>query len=243
MRRDIITMIWKEWTEVLLQGGSRGRYWPFLFILIVGVILPLQAGTIWIDTPAGLILGLWLPLLLVNNLIADSFAGERERHTLETLLASRLSDLAILLGKILASALYAWGMTIIVMLVILVTVNIQSWQGAIRLYTIEVIVGAPILAFISALFSTLVGVHISLRASSVRQAQQTLGLAVMLLVFIPSIGINLIPAEWMESIGQWLMGLNVLQGALTLGIIVFALDLFLFLVARSRFQRSELILD
>ena len=243
MRRDILTIIWKEWTEVLLQGGSRGRYWPFLFVLIVGVILPLQGGTIWVDTPAGLILGIWLPLLLVNNLIADSFAGERERHTLETLLASRLSDLAILLGKILASAIYAWGMTIIVMLVILVTVNVRDWQGIIRLYPIEVILGAPILAFLSALFSTLVGVLISLRASSVRQAQQTLGLAVMLLVFVPSIGINLIPAAWMDNIGRWLMELDVLQGALTLGIVVFALDFFLLLIARKRFQRSELILD
>jgi ABC-2 type transport system permease protein len=243
MRRDIITIIWKEWKEVLLQGGSRGRYWPFLFILIVGIILPSQGGTIWIDTPAGLILSLWMPLLLVNNLIADSFAGERERNTLETLLASRLSDLSILLGKILASAIYAWGMTMIVMLVVLVTVNVQSWQGQIRLYSTDVLLGAPILAFLSALFSTLVGVLISLRASSVRQAQQTLGLAVMLLVFVPSIGINLIPDEWMASIGQWLIGLNVIQGAFTLGIIILALDGFLFLLARSRFQRSELILD
>lgn len=243
MNRDILTIIWKEWTEVLLQGGLRGRYWPLLFVLIVGVILPLQGGTIWVDTPAGLILGIWLPLLLVNNLIADSFAGERERHTLETLLASRLSDLAILLGKILASALYAWGMTIVVMLVILITVNVRSWQGEILLYPIEVLLGSPILAFLSALFSTLVGVLISLRASSVRQAQQTLGLAVMLLVFVPSIGINLIPAAWMNSIGRWLADLNVFQGALTLGIIVLTLDLFLFLLARKRFQRSELILD
>jgi len=243
MMRDITTIIWKEWKEVLLQGGSRGRYWPFLFILVVGVVLPIQGGAIWIDTPAGLILALWLPLLLVNNLIADSFAGERERHTLETLLASRLSDLAILLGKILASALYAWAMTITVMLMILVTVNVQNWQGMIRIYTIEVLLGAPILAFLSALFSTQVGVLISLRAGSVRQAQQTLGLAVMLLIFVPSIGINLIPADWRVSMEQWLMGLDVIQGALTLGIFVLALDWFLFLLARARFQRSELILD
>ncbi|MGD8604318.1 MAG: ABC transporter permease [Anaerolineales bacterium] len=243
MMRDVITIIWKEWKEVLLQGGSRGRYWPFLFVLVVGVILPLQGGNVWVDTPAGLILSAWLPLLLVNNLIADSFAGERERHTLETLLASRLSDKAILMGKILASAIYAWVMTMIVMLVVLITANASGWQGQIRLYPLEVIVGSPILAFLSALFSTLVGVHISLRASSVRQAQQTLGLAVMLLIFVPTFGINLIPIEWRESIGQWLLSLDITQAISALGIVVVALDYFLLLWARSRFKRSELILD
>ena len=243
MSRDILTIIWKEWKEVLLQGGTRGRYWPFLFVLVVGVILPLQGGTAWIDTPAGLILGAWLPLLLVNNLIADSFAGERERHTLETLLASRLSDQAILLGKILAAAVYAWGMTMIVMFVVLITANVSGWQGQIRFYPIEVVLGAPVLGFLSALFSTLVGVHISLRASSVRQAQQTLGLAVMLLIFVPSFGINLIPVEWRESIGQWLLRLDITQAISTLAITIVALDYFLLLWARSRFKRSELILD
>jgi ABC-2 type transport system permease protein len=243
MMRDITTILWKEWNEVLLQGGARGRYWPFLFILVMGVILPIQGGSVWIDTPASLILGVWLPLLLVNNLIADSFAGERERHTLETLLASRLSDQAILVGKILAAAIYAWVMTIIILIVILITTNVASWQGQIRLYPVEVFLGTPILAFLSALFSTMVGVHISLRASSVRQAQQTLGLTVMLLIFVPSFGIGLLPDEWLESIGQWLIGLDVNQAILTVGIAAFALDYFLFLLARSRFKRSELILD
>ena len=37
------------------------------------------------------VMWMWFSLLLVINVVADSFAGERERHTLETLLASRLS--------------------------------------------------------------------------------------------------------------------------------------------------------
>ena len=36
-------------------------------------------------------------------MIADGIPGERERHTLETLLASRLSDRSILLGKVMAA--------------------------------------------------------------------------------------------------------------------------------------------
>jgi ABC-2 type transport system permease protein len=41
--------------------------------------------------------------------LGDAIAGERERHTLETLLASRISDRAILLGKVIVTTGYAWG--------------------------------------------------------------------------------------------------------------------------------------
>jgi ABC-type Na+ efflux pump permease subunit len=41
-------------------------------------------------------------------MITDSIAGERERQTLETLLASRLPDRAILLGKVAAITLLGW---------------------------------------------------------------------------------------------------------------------------------------
>ena len=47
--------------------------------------------------------------MMVSSLVADSFAGERERHTLETLLASRLPDRAILAGKLLVPVAVAWG--------------------------------------------------------------------------------------------------------------------------------------
>ena len=55
---------------------------------------------------------------------------ERERHTLETLLSTRLSDHTILLGKIGATVSYAWGMTQIVLLIALVPVNIMNSSPA-----------------------------------------------------------------------------------------------------------------
>lgn len=51
---------------------------------------------------------MYFPLVLTLTMVADSFAGERERHALETLLASRLSDRAILLGEAAALTSYGW---------------------------------------------------------------------------------------------------------------------------------------
>jgi len=81
-------------------------------LAILGIYLPWQNGPEWARTPLLPAALSWLPLLLVGALVADSFAGERERKTLETLLASRLSDRAILLGKIAALVSYGWGLAL-----------------------------------------------------------------------------------------------------------------------------------
>ncbi len=66
----------------------------------------------------------------------DSFAGERERHTLETLLASRLPDHAILSGKLLVCVLYSFIMTIIFIVLCLAVVNIAYWNGQLLMYPV-----------------------------------------------------------------------------------------------------------
>ena len=70
-------------------------------------------------------------------MIPESFAGERERHTLGTLLASRLPDHAILLGKVAVAVGYAWVMTLMLLLVSLVVVNVTPWDGQVLLYASE----------------------------------------------------------------------------------------------------------
>ena len=95
MIADIRTIIWKEWKDVLIQGGGRGKWYPLAFLAIFGVFLPLQTGNAWVETPVSMGFYAWVPIILVVTWVADSFAGERERGTLETLLATRLSDRAM----------------------------------------------------------------------------------------------------------------------------------------------------
>jgi len=89
MSADLLTMIWKEWKELLLQHGDwRSGILPIVVIPlgVLGILLPWQMGRAWVDSPLTLAVWAWMPLMLMTSLIADSFAAERERHTLETLL-------------------------------------------------------------------------------------------------------------------------------------------------------------
>ncbi|UCH58493.1 MAG: ABC transporter permease subunit, partial [Anaerolineales bacterium] len=136
MIKDTWTIIKKEWREILLQspGLRGGRLGLLVFIAVFGIFLPLQSGRAWLNSPTNLLIWGWVPFLLVSGVVADSFAGERERHTLETLLASRLSDRSILAGKLLAALGYGWGITLVSLLVALVTINVVHGQGELLLF-------------------------------------------------------------------------------------------------------------
>src|SRR5512146_2273386 len=129
---DVLTMMWKE-TKLLQQGSGRGRLWPLIFVLVFGAIVPIQAGPAYVHTPIGVAFWMLIPPMLVSTWAADSFAGERERHTLETLLASRLSDRAILFGKIAVLAGFSWAMALVAMVLSLAGVNTAYWQGEVIL--------------------------------------------------------------------------------------------------------------
>lgn len=237
--------MWKEWRELLLLYGSqRGTLLRLLFSgMIIGVILPLQMGKFWIKSPISIGLAGWLPFLLVTAIIADAFAGERERHTLETLLATPLSDQAILLGKVATAVSYGWGYTMLVLLMGMVTVNITHSNGELLLYPGFVALGAVIFASLSALLAASVGILVSLRAATVRQAQQQLSLAFVALTLIPSIGSTLLPDRLRLSLFLSLRNTEMTQFFFIILIGLFAVDIGLLLLAMSRFRRSRLILD
>ena len=131
MITDILTVAWKELREMLVQGDPRGRSKMSLILLVVifGIVLPLQNGRDWINSPISILVWGWMPFLWVSGIVADSFAGERERHTLKSLLSTRLSDRAILFGKLLAALLYGCILTWIILLVSLITVNVAYARG------------------------------------------------------------------------------------------------------------------
>ncbi|NLG49749.1 MAG: ABC transporter permease, partial [Chloroflexi bacterium] len=183
---DILTVAWKEWKELLSwrSSGERGRGGLSMLIMVAvfGVVLPWQMGTDWVESPLALLSWAWVPILLVSSVIAQAFAGERERHTLETLLSTRLSDKAILLGKILAAVTYAWGLTMVSLIVGLVTINVAFGEGRLILYPVEIAVGGAVLTLLVASTVAAAGTLVSLHASTVRQAQQTLSIVSIVLV-------------------------------------------------------------
>jgi len=241
MITDIWTVIWKEWKELFIQYRMPGinQLLNILAIGFLGVFPALQAGEKWMSSPLVLILSGWVPLILVSSVVADAFAGERERHTLEPLLASRLSDTSILIGKIAAAVSYGWGYTLFMLLVGLVTVNVMNADSSFLFYSPIILIGGVFLSLLGSGVAACAGVLVSLRAPTVKYAQQLLNSASMLVFVLLFIAARSAPIDWWRISSQELVSNLIKLSALILTL----LDVALFLIAKSRFRRERLILD
>ena len=241
MIADIITIMLKEWREFLVQRGSlRGNTLSLLIIVgFLGILPPLHSGAVWITSPGVLILSVWSPFLLVSSVVPDSFAGERERHTLETLLATRLSDRAILFGKILAAVGYGWVLTLMILAIGLITVNFAISSNGFIFYPITICVGAVIFCILGAGLASGVGVLISLRAPTVRHAHQVLTATGMLLLLLPVIGAIALP----KSLKMQIVNIDLEKGLILSIVVLVMLNLIFLSAAIIKFRRTRLILD
>ncbi|HEX6543873.1 MAG TPA: ABC transporter permease [Ktedonobacterales bacterium] len=255
MIADIWTVMVKEWREYLAgtgaSGGSgrgRGVIGVLLIIGIASILWPLQMGHALFTSAAPVIVdGLFLPFMVLQSIIVDSFAGERERHTLETLLASRLSDRAILLGKFGAAVVYGLAVGLIGALVQAVVANLsQKNAGAgsgLAFYPAGSLVAIVVLGLLMSLLTSSVGCLVSLRAATTRQAQLNLTFGFLILVFAPFIVFQVLPRQTQTAILAALNAANPAQVFLTFSGILLVVAVGLLLVAMARFQRARLILS
>ena len=244
---DILTVIWKERQGLLRVQGSRARAILTIFVpvLMVGIVLPLQMGHDFLTSAWSLVGAIFIPFILVGITIPESFAGERERHTLETLLASRLPDRAILFGKVLLAISYGWGLTLLVLFASLMTVNILHWDGRFTFYRpvialVDVLVGLLIAGLVANL-----GVLISLRSATAQGAQQALMTALMIplliLQVVPVVMMSVVPGGE-EILKDWL-SVDFEPVAVVAVAFLAAVNLGFLLGAMARFQRARLVLD
>jgi ABC-2 type transport system permease protein len=188
MLSDILVVLWKELREILFpEGRFQGGAKNILVLMgIAGVLFPIQAGPRWFTSWLS-VYSACFPIILVLNYTADSFAGERERHTLETLLATRLDDRSVLLGKLLAIVLYGWGMVLACQPLAVVAVNLSSRGNGFIFYRPAILASIAGLSLVVALFISSMGVLISLTAPTVRAAGQRMIVPFMLMFALPSV--------------------------------------------------------
>jgi len=246
MHPDFMTVFWKEWKEIILQrsAGGGGARQPLIFIALLGVFVPWRMGPDRFFNPMQVLLFTFLSAMVVTAVIADAFAGERERHTLETLLASRLSDRAILLGKIAASVAYGWMIALACVIAGTITVNLVGTHNGFVFYRdsaswIILLIGPPLVAGIVATG----GVLISLHAATVRQAQQTLSIGFMVVILGVIFGSNVLPADWKAWFARMLVEWSLTEIVLIAAAAILVIDLTLLMAGMARFQRSKLVLD
>lgn len=240
---DLRAIVWKEWRELFAGEGRRSGWLRLGFVVgVIGILMPLQVGDEWVTTLLGPALMAWMPITLIVAIIADAFAGERERHTLETLLASRLTDRSILFGKVGAAVLYGLGTAAAAVLLSLITVNLVASGDSLLLFSARTSLFMTLFAVLTALLAAGAGVLVSLRAPTVRQAQQTLSIATMLLFFVPAFTLPALPDSVTDRIQAGLIGVDLTSVGLALAAGLFAIDAILLAASVARFRRDRLIL-
>ena len=240
MIADIRTVMWKERKSLFRQQGSRARILLTLLLpmIMVAIWLPWLMGPDWVEGYESLFSSI-APMMMVLLTVPDSFAGERERHTLSTLLASRLPDRAIFFGKLAVSIGLGFGMMIIVLLLALVTVNLVHWDGHVMLYSYRVVLVDLAFSLVLSVLIASAGVLISLRASTVQEAQQMLGAAVM----VPPMVIGVVLLALREQIAGVLGDLDIIYVVLIVMAVLVVACAGLLAAAMARFQRARLILS
>lgn len=244
MIRDVLTVMWKEWRDMpILRGGTKGGIvGQLIFVGIMGIFLPYSSGRSFITGGMAVFLAAWGPFVMTMSLSADAFAGEKERHTLESLLASRLPDRAIMFGKIATIVCYAWGMTLLALCLALVTVNVTHGNGTLLLYPKPIAIGAPLLGLLISVLLSGLGVLVSLKAATVRQAAQTMSYLFFVIVLIPMLGM-ILPKAWSLHLLQWVQRVGISGLITTVAGVLVAADIVVLGIAVSKFRRSRLILD
>jgi ABC-type Na+ efflux pump permease subunit len=121
-----------------------------------------------------------LPIFLPILVAAQSIGGERERRTLEPLLATRVSTLGIILGKSIAAVVPALAMTWIA--AVLFCAGIDVVTGHLILPDANWVFGILVLSPLLALFGNATAVVVSSRVLDARAAQNLSATTVLPLV-------------------------------------------------------------
>lgn len=197
MCKDAMTIVKKELKELL--HNKEFLFYYAILIVVTGIVIPISSHDAdlnnWLAT--GFVFQV-IAAIVPSNLTADSFAGEKERKTLETLLSLPISTTSIYLGKVFFVQLISLCIIGICFATNIITVNLANFfetgrntvmmYPGLALYTIF-INGIAISSFVAFL-----GVLISLLMKSVRGANLLtffIGMPIIIPVLIKLMSDNL----------------------------------------------------
>jgi ABC-type Na+ efflux pump permease subunit len=171
-----------------------------------------------------------MPLMVSSVLAADSFAGEKERKTLEALLYTPTTDRELFTAKLLGAWTAAVGIALLSFVVYGVMVNAAGWQSIGQIFF-------PNWMWIALVFwvtpavaglGLVVMVFVSARAQGFQDAYQTGGLVVLPVI--------LLMVGQISGLMYFSLGVVLLVGA-----VIWLLDAVLLWFASKSFRRGELM--
>jgi ABC-type Na+ efflux pump permease subunit len=171
-----------------------------------------------------------MPLMVSSVLAADSFAGEKERKTLEALLYTPTTDRELFTAKLLGAWTAAVAVALLSFVVYAVMVNAAGWQSIGHIFF-------PNLMWVALVFwvtpavaglGLVVMVFVSVRAQGFQDANQTGGMVVLPVILL-MVG---------QISGVLYFSLGVV---LFVGLVIWLLDVVLLWLASKSFRRGELM--
>jgi ABC-type Na+ efflux pump permease subunit len=186
----VMAVFRKELLEVVADRQSfRGTaLQSTIFFLICGLFLPWRSssGEMWRSLTTMLTLYALLPTVIATSVAADAFAGELERGTLESLLATAVTDAAGFWGKALTAVTMS---TTLCLACLLSAAFISVGVHKLPLHVINVpVILLVLLGHVAvATCLTSLAIYISARLKVARAAQQALSLGTLVGIF----GLNL----------------------------------------------------
>ena len=250
MCRNFHAMLWKEWLGIksmfLTPNIFLSGIWGGVVLIIAfGIYEPFKTGPDWILSPIMLFSSMILiPFCISGTMTPDSFAGERERHTLEPLLNTPLSDLVLLYGKIVFPASLGWATSMVAMFAGIFVANNFTLSSKLFMSHIDAILFTSIGSLAFSIFITIIGVAASLHAINVMQAQLKLVTAIFPVLLIPAFLIGpFSPIQLRSVTSQLLLSISVNHFLLWIAVGTMVLNGILFMITQARFHRKELIMD
>ncbi len=171
-----------------------------------------------------------LPIMTASVIAADTFAGERERKTLEALLYTPTSDFELLLAKMLGALVPAVLVAWISAVVYWIIVDIGAWPifGRLILPDLTWLLLALWVAPAAAAMALGATVIVSSRAKSAQDANQISGL-----VILPVVILMVAQSSGITFLSIWL--------TLAVGLVFWILAAILFAIGARTLRRSELL--
>lgn len=179
---DVYTVLRKELLELFGHRQSmRGPLLQALLLLVVvGVLVPALDNSIWDNPTAPIVLFALFPAAIASMIAADAFAGERERRTLETLLATPLPEHAMFIGKILCAVTFALLVAVSSLLAAMIVTTIRFGP---TLLAPTILLSTIAGSLAASLFTSSVAVAISSRITVARSAQQIASMVSIAFIF------------------------------------------------------------
>ena len=172
-----------------------------------------------------------IPVMASSVMGSDSFAGERERKTIEALLATPISDSELLLGKILVSFIPAMLVTFVsfgVYATIVDALTVGMFNGMLLLPNVNFLIMIFGVAPTIALCSIGLTVIISAKVKGFKEAQQ-----ISVVLLLPVLGL-----VFAQISGVLVLGPLVL--AALIGVLAIV-DVAVFYVGVKIFRREEIL--